>query len=370
MNAGVRWEGQYIVGSNGNVVQRVTLPLQPRVGLTFLPSDDGSQKIFGSFGRFSQEFGLFLSTSYHSDQGYDYAIDYAQDPRVSRAGPDTSFSNRHLIYPEVDGLRGQYFDEFSLGYERMLWGNLRATVQGVYRTLREAIEDAFIISEGRSRFGNPGSGILSDFPRPQRDYKALIVTIERHDDETFNFLASYVLSRDYGNYEGLFDSFLHSEFPNQNWSFDNPRVAMINTTGLVPNDRTHVFKFSGSYRFTFGLTAGLSFIAQSGTPLSEFANRPVGIRFLVPRGSAGRTPALWDLSARVVYELPLVALYRARIIMDVFHIASQRKAVDIDQRHYFRVDANGVPSDPNSTYGQAYRYQPPMSVRVGMEVNF
>jgi hypothetical protein len=34
------------------------------------------------------------------------------------------------------------------------------------------------------------------------------------------------------------------------------------------------------------------------------------------------------------------------------------------------VDANGVPTNPNPTYGQAYRYQPPMSVRVGMEVNF
>lgn len=370
IHTGVRWEGQYIVGSNNEVVQRVTLPLLPRVGFTFLPGNDGSHKIFGSFGRFSQELGLFLSTSYHSDQAYDYAIDYAQDPRVSRAGADTSFNNQHIIYPEVAGLRGQYFDEFSLGYERTLAGNLRASVQGLYRTLREAIEDAFVLSEGRFRYGNPGRGLLADYPRPQREYKALIIIIEQHDDEHFNFLASYVLSRDYGNYEGLFDAFLHSEFPNQNWSFDNPRVAMINTAGLVPNDRTHVFKFSGSYRFAFGLTAGLSFIAQSGTPLSEYANRPVGIQFLAPRGSAGRTPTLWSLNARIVYELPLAALYRARIVLDVFHIASQRKPVDIDQRHYFRVDANGVPSNPNPTYGQAYRYQPPMSVRVGMEVSF
>jgi hypothetical protein len=34
------------------------------------------------------------------------------------------------------------------------------------------------------------------------------------------------------------------------------------------------------------------------------------------------------------------------------------------------VDANGVPTNPNPTYRQAYRYQPPMSVRVGLEVNF
>jgi hypothetical protein len=371
IHGGIRWEGQYVVGSNGNVVQKVMVPLQPRVGITYSPGDDGTQKVFGSFGRFSQELGLFLSTWYHSDQGYDYTIEYPQDPRISRAGADTlALGGPHIIYPEVGDLGGQYFDEFSLGYERSLFGSLRASIQGVYRTLREAIEDAFVLSEFRFRFGNPGKGLLADYPRPERNYRALIVTIEQHDDEHFNFLASYVLSRDHGNYEGLFDAFLHSQFPNQNWSFDNPRVAMINTSGLVPNDRTHVFKFSGSYRFAFGLTTGLSFVAQSGTPLSEYANRPVGIRFLVPRGSAGRTPALWDFSARVVYELPFIGLDHARLIMDVFHIASQRKPVDIDQQHYFNVDANGVPSNPNPTYGQAYRYQPPMSVRVGMEVNF
>jgi hypothetical protein len=372
LQGGIRWEQQYVVGSNGKVVQKVIVPLQPRVGFSFLPSGDGSHKIFGSFGRFSQELGLFLSTAYHSDQGYDYTIAYPQDPRISRAGADTLSSSRgpHFIYPEVEDLRGQFFDEYSLGYEQSLFGSVRATIQGVYRTLREAIEDAFVLSEFRFRYGNPGRGILAEYPRPERVYRALIVTLERHDDEHFNFLVSYVLSRDHGNYEGLFDSFLHSEFPNQNWSFDNPRVAMTNTTGLLPNDRTHVFKFSGSYRCAFGLTTGVSFIVQSGTPLSEYANRPVGIQFLVPRGSAGRTPALWDLNARIIYELPFISPYRSRIIMDVFHIASRRKPVDIDQRHYSQVDANGVPFDPNSTFGQAYRYQPPMSLRVGMEVTF
>jgi hypothetical protein len=54
--------------------------------------------------------------------------------------------------------------------------------------------------------------------------------------------------------------------------------------------------------------------------------------------------------------------------MDIFHIASQRKPVDIDQYHYY-IDPNGN-LIPSQTYGQAYRYQPSMSVRLGLEVSF
>jgi hypothetical protein len=86
------------------------------------------------------------------------------------------------------------------------------------------------------------------------------------------------------------------------------------------------------------------------------------------RGSAGRTPAIWDLNARLIYDLASINNWNPRLILDVFHIASQRKPVDIDQyRYLIALDGNFYPSP---TYGQVYRYQPAMSVRLGMEVNF
>ncbi len=243
-------------------------------------------------------------------------------------------------------------------------------MQGLYRTLGQAIEDAFILSRFGWGFGNPGKYPLQDRPEAQRDYAALILSIERRGHKYFNFLASYVLSRDYGNYEGLFDAFYHSSFPNLNMSFDNAFI-FENIYGLVPNDRTHVFKFSGSYNFLFGLTAGVTFFIESGTPLSEYTigSFNTGIQFLSQRGSAGRTPTVWDLGARFTYSLPAINLFHSRIILDLFHIASQQEAVDIDQQKYF-VDRGGNPTTPNPTYGQAYRYQPSMSMRLGMEINF
>jgi len=366
---GLRWDGQYIVGSDNNVDQEITVPLQPRVGIILIPDDAGRNKIYGSYGRFSQELNLGTGLIY-SDQGYDSAYVYPQDPRISREGGSVDNVNQFSIAPEVEGLQGQYYDEFSLGYDRLIFDNFKVSIQGLYRTILQTIGTGYSISEQRLVTGNPGKYPLQDLPGALRDYAALILSIERHGDKHFNFLASYVLSRDYGNYEGLFDAFIHSEFPNNNLSLTNPS-ELNNLNGLVPNDRTHVFKFSGSYKFLFGLTAGVTFILQSGTPLSEYTigSFNSGVRFLSKRGTAGRTPTIWDLNARFTYEVPLINLIHSRLILDLFHIASQQEAVDIDQRKY-NVDFFGNPTGDNLTYGQAYRYQPAMSMRLGMEISF
>jgi len=54
----------------------------------------------------------------------------------------------------------------------------------------------------------------------------------------------------------------------------------------------------------------------------------------------------------------------------LLHVASQRKAVVYDQQHFFGLDENGTPADANPNYGRATRYQPPMAVRLGVEVDF
>ena len=77
---------------------------------------------------------------------------------------------------------------------------------------------------------------------------------------------------------------------------------------------------------------------------------------------------MWDLNARLVYNVTREGFPHARLLLDIFLIASQREPVDVSQDRGY-MDSNGT-LYPNTTYGQAYRYQPPMSVRLGMEVNF
>lgn len=357
IHGGIRWEGQFIVFSNGDLIQKVNIPIQPRFGFTFLPDENGKQKIFGSFGRYAQELALLTPAWWYSEGGSWHVIAYDHDPRISRVGGDTITGGPHLTSTVEAGLRDQYFDEFSLGYEQSILENLHVSLQGVYRTLREAIGIMY----------NPSKGLAADYPKPKRNYTALVITIENKSSQIFNFLASYTLSRDYGNYGGLIDIYGDRTVPNTNF-LSNDLIQMQRAAGLLPNDRTHVFKFSGSYKFEFGLTTGISFIAQTGTPLSELANGGDYSILITKRGSAGRAPEIWDLNARLIYEISYLYNWNTRLILDIFHIASQRKPVDIDQYRYF-IASDGT-FYPSPTYGQAYRYQPAMSIRLGIEGNF
>ena len=366
---GIRWDGQEIIASNGSLAQKITVPFQPRIGFAFVPGTERVHKIFGSFGRYAQEFALFQAVDRFSDQGYSNGFAYDHDPRLSPVGADTMWAVPFSIQPGIDGLRGQYFDEFSLGYEHALDRTLRVRIQGLYRTIREAIDDAYIASEQRWVLGNPGKGNLSEWPRPQRDYLAMILTLERSNAPHFNFLASYVLSRNYGNYGGIFDAAFHTGFPNVTSSFDDLENTRDLGMGLLPNDRTHVFKFSGSYLLDFGLSAGVIIVAQTGTPLSVWADQGPVVKLMAPRGTGGRLPFTWDLSVRIAYQLPFAGFARTRLLLDVFHVASQRAAVDIRQYkgHLNNVGEFDYLSD---NYGRAYRYQQPMSVRLGLEADF
>jgi len=362
VHAGLRWDGQLIIGGNGMTVHTIDGPIQPRVGFVYLPDHKGTQKVFGSFGRFTQEWSSAVMTTY-TGTSYFRRIKYDQDPRVGGFSGDT-LQNAGSQIPDETFLRGQHYDEISLGYERMLDQNLKVGIQGTYRTFREAINVGIV--QGVLHMGNPGRGILSDFPKPRRDYAALALIVERVGSDHFNFLASYVLSRNYGNYEGLYDSYNKNIVPNVNFTYADLN-GLKNATGLLPNDRTHVFKFSGSYRFDSGLIVGTSFIWQTGTPLSEVASFG---SYLSPRGSIGRTPTIWDLNARLSYLIPLSRTWQVKLMLDAYHIASRLEAVDFVQQHYFVIDQNGNPEGLNPNYGMATRYQPPMSMRLGMEVSF
>jgi len=212
----------------------------------------------------------------------------------------------------------------------------------------------------------------------RREYAALELILHKVGRGPFNFFTSYVLSRNEGNYPGLFNADRDQRRPNADLYFNKLeaiRSYLPEFEGLLPNDRTHVFKFSSWYNFDFGLSAGAFLIWQSGTPLNEFGGlypvEPWQI-LLVPRGSAGRTPSIFDLNLRFTYDVSafIPGLKSTRIVLDVFHVGSNRTPVNYEQVHYFNQDFAGNQINPNPNYGLPSRYHPPMSVRLGFEIGF
>ncbi len=374
LNAGLRWASERLVSDSGATVQTIDGEWQPRIGFVYQPGRIGTQRIYGSAARYYQELATFPIAAVLMGTGWSRWCTYDHDPRLDPGGGDCA-TYPAVIQDEVPGLHGNRYDEYSLGYQRQLGERHRAGVRAIYRSLGDAIEDSWVAAKGGFVWGNPGRGLLADeYPRASRVYRALELTVEGQPSPRSGYLASYVLSENRGNWTGMFYSDWETPMPNFSGMFDFPDL-LTNGDGLLPNDRTHVLKGSGFYRFDSGLNVGASALWQSGTPLNEFGGSAEGypnMAFLRQRGTAGRTPSIFDLSLRIDYTFlrHSPGRWKPRLILDVYHLFSGREPVDYDQFHYYNRDAEGNQIDPNPTYGMVKRYYPPATARLGLEVTF
>lgn len=372
ISAGVRWSAQTLTGASGVVAQKFAGEWQPRFGVIWQPSASHSDRLYASVGRFYLQEPLNISTLWYLDRSGAWSF-YSTDPRQAGAVADSVWdfippAGAWMKLANVPGLEVENSDEISVGYERLLGASLKLTLRAVARDLRSSFQWGF--DSTRWYLGTPGKGDFSILPKPVRQYRALELGAEGRWRE-LTYRASYVLSRNRGNYPGLYNSDQGAANPGGIWTFMTPDQA-VNSTGLLPNDRTHRFKSSGSLRTGFGLTTGVFITAESGAPMNAFVVGlpPYGLPvFLEPRGSAGRTPWLWDANLRFAQELRWTGRARSRVLLDVLHVGNpQRPARLIEEKYQAQIgDAEPV---LNPRYGQPLSYQPPMVARLGLEVEF
>jgi hypothetical protein len=372
LNAGLRWSGQYLVGASGRTAQRITDEWQPRAGFSWQPGRAGTQRIFGSYGRFYQMIPANLAVMMFVDYTAIYSY-YSTDPRQPDAIPfavlDGSSLESYFAH-QITGLHAENFDEFTLGYERLLGAHSKLTARGMYRDLRSSYQ--WGEDHGRTDnifvLGTPGEGDFSYLPPPKREYTSLEVAAEG-DWRGLGYRASYVLSRNWGNYPGLYDSDGGFTNPGKVTTFESPYQAE-NSTGYLPNDHTHVAKLSLTHTAGFGLSTGAFLTFETGAPVNDFAAVPTYLpimpAFLVQRGTAGRTPTLWNLDLRLAYPFPPVRDIRARLYVDVLHVGNPRGTTRVEELHYPTPDR----TQPNPMYKQPLAYQPPMAARMGVQVGF
>jgi hypothetical protein len=374
VNLGLRWDGLVMVGSDGKVAQTILDQWQPRVGIVWQPAGRSTQKVSASAGRFYHDLSVWPLFWYYNAGSYQTLVRYDHDPRVDPLGGVPDFEIGGAIQKRIDGLKGQYYDGFTGGYEVQVAKGSRLALTLDYRMLGEALEDGFDPVALAFQFNNPGRGAMSAFPEAKHEYTAVTLSWQQQLGGRASVLASYVLSRNRGNYAGTFNNDFGYVNSNVNGSYDFVE-NLQGAYGLLPNDRTHVIKASGSHIVGAGLTLGLVAGWMSGTPLSEFgylAWPPLDPVFVRPRGTNGRTPAIWDLSLRAGYVLPVATRsgLRPRVTVDALHIGSPERPVTYDQVHYLLGTAGPGFGDPSATYLNPTQYQPGFAVRVGAEVEF
>jgi hypothetical protein len=244
-------------------------------------------------------------------------------------------------------------------------------------------------------------------PNPERTYKAAQLTVNKRLARNWFLAGSYTYSRTEGNYAGLYSADSKQLDPNLTTQYDVVEL-MQNRKGPLPNDRPHVIHLDGYYQIyvgRHGLFPGLSFVGYSGVPVTPLGRAPVlgeNETFLLPRGSAGRTPFVTQLDAHFSYRTKLANGFSVEGFVDIFNLLNRRTALTEDAEYTFDrvlpqsdatvvnnnsvpvvdnsghcvVDANGVcPATPkyaskNPNYLQPTSFQAPISGRLGMRVWF
>ncbi len=164
----------------------------------------------------------------------------------SSLNPNRLYSGGKVENEPVDpDLKPQSSNEWVVGGEYEVLANTRFGANYTHRNMGAVIED-MSRDRGNTYFlGNPGQGFAKDFPKPERNYDAVTLYLNRTFADGWLAQVSYTWSRLYGNYPGLFRPETNQLDPNILSDFDLIDL-LDNRTGLLPFDRTHAVKLFGA----------------------------------------------------------------------------------------------------------------------------
>ncbi|HWB81842.1 MAG TPA: TonB-dependent receptor [Nannocystaceae bacterium] len=381
VTAGVRWEMQDMRDILGRRAVFIWDNVAPRIGINYDWTDEGRSRLFASYGWFYQPLPLQLNNrvfgglvnvqrTYRNADcvGQSVIIDGESRDKYAGGQPTeycTDFNAGTTQLTEgavVPRLRGQYNQQFQMGYEQEVIEDLTLGVRWLHTDLGRAVED--ISTNGGLNFiiANPGVGVdgddiakqkatcerLSDqlastemddmnrsqiardlqrcefladafqkvgtlFNRPRRNFDAFTFELKKRFAKNWLLLGSYTYSRLVGNYDGFVDPITGAINLGASTQYDIPELVR-NSFGPLSFNTPHRFKIDGFYSFDLQeagrLTLGTSVRYQSGFPISLRAgnNRYPGLYpvYVVPRGAGGRVEAnySWNLSLSYAYPLP------------------------------------------------------------------
>ena len=368
LNLGLRHETQKVGNRAGGTAIDLKHNLAPRIGAIWDVANNGRSKLYANFGRFYESIPMDINLrSFGGEIGLQTNN---LDPTPGHYTPGTvgtaasggvpAITNGQAfsalgasVTPADPKLKGQYIDEYLVGYDYELAPSLMVGVKGTYRNLGRVIEDMLVISSGDYFIANPGSGIgtqagfLNDPPgmdtapatKAKRQYKGLEIHSEKRFSNNYQFFASYVYSKLTGNYDGTFQNSTGQLDPNINSAYDYADFA-LNNSGPLTSDRTHQVKFYGSYTLSSGMAKGLDLGAslhwESGVPLNgqgyEFAGYANYEYYLTPRGSLGRGPSDYEADLHAGFPIAFGGGSRLTLVADVFNVFNRQSATSLDNR--------------------------------------
>ncbi|QRK08902.1 TonB-dependent receptor [Archangium violaceum] len=426
INAGLRYDVQSLYGGD-QLAFVLGNQWSPRVGVIVDPLGNGQMKVYANYARYYEQVPLNLvDRQFPGESRYNtYRVaasadaegcdpstlagqrgncadpDYIFESAESSRNPSRLYTGGKLENLSVDpDISAQSSTEYLVGAEYELLANTRLTATYTHRAMNSVIED-MSRDDGATYFlGNPGSGFAKEFPTPERTYNAVTVALTRAFGEGWLAQASYTWSRLYGNYPGLFRPETGQLDPNILSDFD--LISLLdNRTGLLPYDRTHSVKVFGAKEFNFTKdfsgSLGLSYRGNSGTPINYLGGHVdygEGEGFVLPRGSAGRTPWVNNIDTNIGLNYRVTKTSTVSFTLDVFNIFNFQTETLVDENYTYAavlpvkdgtpadlpnkvvvVGSNGdqramTADDVNPNFKKPTQYQSPRQVRFGVRYTF
>ncbi len=405
--AGLRYEQETLKGNATQFTWKDNW--SPRFHLTVDPAMDNHTKFFLAYGRYFGKVpndlavrAMSQETSYVVD--YNLAdVEFDEHHMPVNLGPDIQLGDAGVLGSDPTRIdpdaKLSYVDEVVVGAECEVIPFLSVGWSYMQRQLRRTLEDVQTVSYSDqladSAFGeyiitNPEPPL---FPEPKRNYEAVTVKVERRLHNDWQVLAAYTYSHLRGNYEGYFrrdngqsDPFITSafDFP---YLLDPEVWQYTSESGVLPNDRPHVFSAYGSYRLRNGLDIGLGVKVQSGNPITKlgynYIYRLESEILLERRGASGRTPTTSSVGLHIEYPIVLSAnsshlgIKVVEASLDVFNLFNEQKAIYVDDLYEVGGSVQGEPYSPeacpecaNPDFGKAWAYQAPRQAVFALRARF
>ncbi len=421
VNAGIRWEGQDVRNRDGESAFKLTDNWAPRVGIAWDVLRNNKSKLYANWGRFYESIPMDINIRAFGGEIQCFCYNFSPDPAnfLQVAGAPRGQSLLGGSTEPVDpNLKGQYLDEFLVGFDYEVRPSWVVGAKFTRRELRKVIEDFLVPSEGEYFIANPSFGIGNEMafydgvhtvtaPKAERTNTAFELTASKRFSKSWEFIASAVFSKLEGNYDGTFQASTGQLDPNINSAFDYADF-LVNSKGKLSNDRNVQLKFDGWYEVNRGKLNGMS-IGWSqrwlgGTPLNAYGYSFAYQNweyYLVPRGSVGRGPSDWETDLHLSYPIRFGGERRVTLQADVFNLWNRQSITTLDERYNLISDGEcgGIPglicngdggiattgnsltpagtlSNPRSTASnpdylrKGIAFTQPFSLRFGLRFNF
>jgi len=354
--------------------------IQPRLGFAYAMGSNGESNLHGSYGRYDDTFGNYVTRTFVDTPNRDYQLQY-WSMELEDWDPDRTYSySVGPAYATQEVLDSPYMTEATLGYEGKLTKTMAWSVDGIYRKWEKGVEDddgQYFADfpenppdDGNYHFYNVGK---------YRDYKGLEFTLrKRLGAGKYQFLTSYTYSK------------TNSLWGNSDYATgyaDNP-FNYYNYYGRPTFDRRHMVKFNGSYYLPYGFLVGTNFTYWSGKPYtidadaqtnadSEWGVRTFGGYYPEQRGSRELDATYrWDL--RLEKDFRIGKGMNIGFYIDIFNVTNSQKIVDTN--NYYGVLAINEPGQTTDNFGDpidtttfepaANEWQAPRSYFFGAKFEF